>query len=93
MRVGTITQQPNERKWYSIDYSEALDPGDRLSAVEGVSVEPSDLIVVSTLPDEARVRLQVSGGQDGATYKATVQVRTVSDELWEDELIVRIKAV
>lgn len=93
MRVGTITQQPNERKWYSISYAEALDPEDRLSAVEGVSVEPNDLTVVSALPDEARVRLQVSGGQSGVTYKVTVQVRTVADELWEDELIVRIKAV
>lgn len=93
MRVGTITQQPNERKWYSIDYSEALDPGDRLSSVEAVTVEPEGASVVSTLPDESRVRLQVSGGQDGLTYKVTVQVRTVSDELWEDELMVRVKEV
>lgn len=93
MRVGTITQQPTERKWYSIDYREALDADDRLSSVEAVAVDPPELTVVPVLPSDDRVRLQVSGGQDGATYKITVQVRTVSDELWEDELIARIKAV
>lgn len=93
MRVGTITQQPTERKWYSISYSEAMDADDRLSSVESVAVDPPGLTVMPVLPTDDRVRLQVSGGQDGTTYKVTVQVRTAADELWEDELIVRIKAV
>lgn len=93
MRVGTITQQPAERKWYSIDYSEALDADDRLSSIESVVTNPADLVVTSMLPTDDRVRLQISGGVDGGTYKVTVQARTASDELWEDELIVRIKEV
>lgn len=93
MRVGTITQQPSERKWYSIDYSEALDAGDRLSAVESVTVTPSGLSATAVLPTEDRVRLLIAEGQDGVTYKVTVQVRTVADELWEDELVVRVKEV
>ncbi|NVZ08020.1 hypothetical protein HW932_01940 [Allochromatium humboldtianum] len=93
MRVGTITQQPAERKWYSIDYSEALDPGDRLSAVDSVAVEPEGLSAVATLPEDDRVRLFISEGQDGVVYKVTVQTRTVANELWEDELVVRVKEV
>lgn len=93
MRVGTITQQPNERKWYSIDYREALDAGDRINQVEAVTVTPEGLTATAMLPNDERVRLLLSGGQDGVTYKVTVQVRTVADELWEDELMVRVKEV
>lgn len=93
MRVGTITQQPTERKWYSIDYSAALDTDDRLSTLDVVFVEPEGLEVTAVLPTDDRVRLLVWGGQSGVTYKVTTRVRTAADELLEDELIVRIKEV
>jgi len=93
MRVGTVTQQPNERKWYSIDYREALDDGDAITAVLGTTVTPSGLAVSPTLPDEFRVRLFLQGGVDGTTYKITVQVETAGGEVFEDELVCRVKEV
>jgi len=93
MRLGTVTQQPNERKSYSFVYNDALDYGDEIESVISCETVPGDMDVPPILATNQRVRIFCSGGTDGSIYKLTVRVQTSGGEILEDELIIRIKEV
>jgi len=93
MRLGTTTQQPNERKSYSIVYDDALDEGDSVSLVELCIAEPDDMSVSPVLATDSRVRVWCEGGTTGETYKVTVRVLTAGGEKLEDELFIRVRGI
>ncbi len=91
MKVGTIKKQPSEVRTLSIKYDDALDIGDEISLVTSCTVDPTgELTVTPTLATTSRIRLWISGGIDGATYKVTVVVNTVGGETHEDEVTVKV---
>ncbi|MEF9946841.1 MAG: hypothetical protein RR800_00615 [Comamonas sp.] len=93
MKLGQIEQQPEERRSYSINYSNYLD-GDRVEQAEGIA-EPAGLVVeaVGIYDDGQRVRFWVRGGQAGGSYKISITVRTVGGETLQDEVMAKIKEV
>lgn len=93
MRLGTVTQQSGERIAYSINYAKALDDGDSISTVLSCTALPDDLNVAPVLASESRVRVWASGGTPLTTYTITVRVETAGGEIFEDELICRVKDV
>lgn len=97
MKVGTFTKQPSERISKSIRYTEALDPGDSISMVTSCVVTPSsefnDLSASPVLVSEDRVRIWTEAGVDGVAYKVTVTVQTANGEVFEDELVVKVKEI
>lgn len=93
MLLGTVRQQPQEKKSYSVDYSEALGANDDVAQIEACFSEPDDLVVTPVLASGTRVRVWVSGGVDGQTYKITLRVLTSGGEILEDELLCRVKAL
>ncbi|MBD9415929.1 hypothetical protein IB234_15305 [Pseudomonas sp. PDM16] len=91
MKLGNFPKQPAERLSKSITYADALDDGDEVSAVMSCVVDPAGLVVVPTLVNGSRVRLWVSEGEDGSSYKITVKVQTAGGEIFEDELTCKVR--
>lgn len=90
MKLGTVTQQPTERQSYTIDYSEALTDGDNVETA-WATVSPEGLIVENVSPIDPKVRLWVTGGVSGTSYKVTVTTNTADGRIFQDELIFKIK--
>lgn len=93
MKIATIKKQPNERRRYGIDYSEALDLNDEIITVSAV-VDPVGLTVNTGVAAGDFVNLTCEGGTDGQAYKVTLTVTTTnSNEIIEDEVTVRVKEI
>lgn len=95
MKLGTFKKQPRERISKSVRYDKALDSGDTVTTVLTCTVEPTghidDLTATPALIAGDRVRLWTDKGQDGQSYKVTLTVETANGEIFEDELIVRVR--
>jgi hypothetical protein len=91
--LGTFFKQPAEVESYTINYTDDLaDEQDHLSTATAV-VEPAGLLIDSTFVFDPRVRLFISGGTDGTTYKVTVTAQTTGGRTLEDEFKVKVKEV
>lgn len=90
MKLGTVTKQPAERFSYTISYEEALTLGDNLETANA-SVTPEGLEVNNIGVYDPRVKLWVSGGTNGMTYKITITVTTADGRIFQDELLFKIK--
>lgn len=90
MKLATITKQPIERFSYTISYEEALTVGDNVQAAT-VVVTPAGLTIDNVGVYDPRVKLWVSGGTAGVSYKVTVDVTTADGRIFQDELIFKIK--
>lgn len=94
MKLGTVTQQPQERLSYSVNYADALTDGDNLK-LDGVTalVSPAGLLVDEVTVIDPRVRFYASGGTSGVTYKVTLSVETDEGRRFQDELIFKVKEI
>ena len=94
MKIATVNKQPNEKRRWGIDYTDALDPGD---LIVGVTItEPTgDVSIVSAIVQGGlKIRFQVIGGVDGITYKLTSTITTTNtNEIIEDEIFVKVKEI
>jgi GH24 family phage-related lysozyme (muramidase) len=92
VKIATVQKQPGEKRRWGIDYSEALDAGDQVISVSSESTPEGLTVNAYNGPDS--VRVSCSGGTDGVTYKVTLTVTTTnSNEIFEDELYVRVKEI
>lgn len=97
-KLATYEQQPGERLDYDVWYAHEPDGGadwlvngDTVDAVT-LTVDPVGLTVDSlTFPD--RVKLWVSGGAHGVSYKVTLRASTVEGRTKESELTFKIKEI
>lgn len=92
MNLGSYDKQPAEVLDYDVDYSEWLTRGDNVEATE-VEVVPPGLTVESTFINDPRVKIWLSGGQHGVTYKLTVTTTTTDGRKKQDEFKIRVKDV
>lgn len=90
MKLGTVTKQPAERFSYTISYEEALTLGDNL-ATATASVVPEGLTIDNLGVYDPRIKVWVSGGTAGVSYKLTVTVNTVDGRIFQDEITFKIK--
>ena len=89
MIIGTFTQQPAEYLDYDIPYE--LTSGDSLSSATA-TVSPAGLTVGSPLVIPGnKVKIWISGGVSGVTYKVEVTTTTTLGRIKQDELRFRIK--
>ena len=92
MILAKYEKQPAEVKDYDIDYSEWLTAGDNVQAAS-VEVAPVGLTVESTFINDPRVKIWVSGGTTGTTYKLTVTATTADGRVKQDEFKVKVKDI
>ena len=86
--LGLAKKQPGERLDYDVDFERWLADGDTMlsaSAVadEGVIVE--DVEVIHPL-----VKVWLSGGTSGQTYKVTVTLQTTEGRIKEADFKIRV---
>lgn len=92
MILGNFTKQPVDVLDYDIDYSQWLTTGDNVESFT-VVVEPSGLTVDNTFTNDPRVKIYLSGGTDGATYKITVTMTTADGRVKQDEFKLKVKDI
>lgn len=97
MRIGKLyTLTPNERKRYTIEYSDWLDTGETIDAVEFTieeeittppfEITDDDIDVGGTL-----IAFFAEGGIDGSSYKVIVKVTTSNGQVKEDHILYAVK--
>jgi len=90
MNFGTFLKQPAETLDYDLDYAEWLVPGDRVVGANVLS-EPVGLELDSTFIDSPIVKLWLSGGTHGTTYKLTITTTTDGGRIKQDEFKLKVK--
>lgn len=91
--IGNINQQPSDNLDYDIDCTDLIGSGDTVASVTvaSTSADLSVLAVVAATADA--VKVWITGGISGVTYKVTVTVTTTLGRVKQDELKVKIKEV
>lgn len=87
--IAKITQQPNDRLTYDIDFGEWIPSGDVVTTAV-VSVDPVGLTASYALQHPI-VRLWLSDGTNGSTYKVTILASTAEGRQKEVEVQVKIR--
>jgi hypothetical protein len=93
MILGTLTKQPGDSLDYDIDYSDWLTSDDNVSsATTAVSPDVVGGVTVDLINiNDPRVKLWISGGVSGVTYKITITMETSDGRIKEDEFRLRVK--
>lgn len=90
MNIGSFSKQAVEVLDYDVDYSDWLTPGDNVLSAD-TQVEPQGLTVDAVFVNDPRIKIWLSGGADGATYKLTVTTHTADGRVKQDEIKIKIK--
>jgi len=96
MNLGKYFKSPDERKRYSIDYTDWLDTGEQLSAVTfeviPVDADPVAIDGIAIETGNKSVVFYASAGLDGKSYKAIATMTTSGGQVKEDTVQYTIKA-
>jgi hypothetical protein len=96
MNLGKYFKSPDERKRYSIDYTDWLDTGEQLSVVTfEVTPVDADPVVIDGIAIETgnkSVVFYASAGLDGRSYKAIATMTTSGGQVKEDTVQYTVKA-
>ena len=95
MNIGSFRKQPVERIDYDIDFSEYL-AGDTIlaSPAPTVAITPAGSLnqdVVAVMTGSKKVKVWLTGGTSGQTYKVEVTVNTTAGRVKQVEFRVRVK--
>ncbi len=91
MILDTYTKQPAEVLDYDIDYTDWLEAGDiivgkTVTVDTGLNIDSSSIFGASL-----KVKVWLSGGTHGTTYKVTVTITTLLGMVKQDEFKIRVK--
>lgn len=96
MQLGKFFKVPDDRKRYSIDYSEWLDSGETVSGVTfGVTPADSSPVLIdgnSINPSATGVVFYASAGNVGTTYVVAVTMTTGGGQVREDTVQYTVKS-
>lgn len=97
MRLGTFAKSPQERKRYTIDYTDWLETAETITAaLYTIRQATSPALVVdaqSILTGNKKVSFYVSGGDDTETYDVEVKITTSTGQIKEDVVSFTVKEV
>lgn len=91
--IATFEKQPADVLDYDIDYATWLPDSDEI-ATAVATVTPADGLEVETtllIQNNTRVKIWVSGGVTGTTYKVEITVTTDDGRVKQDEIRFRVK--
>lgn len=96
MILAKYEKQPAEVKDYDIDYAEWLGPvGDTVASTTAIVTSATEaaptLEIDYIMESSTTVKLWISGGTGGVSYKVTVQMTTAGGRLDESELVFKVK--
>lgn len=93
MRLGKFIKTPNERKRYTVDYSNWLETVETLATVD-FTIDPVGTLEIDAfeiMPGNKKVMFYVSGGDAAVTYHVTILVSTSSGQTKEDVIYYIVK--
>lgn len=85
-------KQPSEVLDYDIDASEWLPSGDNVIGAS-VTVDNATLVVDKTTINDDRIKIWLSSGTDGITYKVTTKINTEDGRTKEVDFSVKVKDI
>lgn len=91
--LATFTKQPADVQDYDIDYSEycgSFAPADTLAGDPVVTTDPG-ITVDSVSRVGSVVKVFLSGGTTGTTYKVTCRATTTGQRVKEVEIKIKVK--
>ena len=87
--LGVVRKQPGDRLDYDIDFTDWLVDGDSLAAASAVADDNSITIgTVQVIPP--LVKIWISGGTAGQSYKITVTTTTTAGRVKEVDFKLRV---
>lgn len=86
--MKTFRKQPADVLDYDIDLSDWIEAGDSIQSI--AITAPTGITVDSTSIASPRVKIWISGGTDGETYKLSPRITTTSRVLEVDFLVIVI---
>lgn len=92
------TKQPGDTQDYDIDFDDYLtfhsDTGasHAATAETGITLASSQLLTANGVTN-SRIKVWLSGGADGTTYKVTVTLTTTGGRVKQAEISVKVKEV
>ena len=91
--IATFEKQPADVLDYDIDYATWLPDNDAIAeAVATVTpVGGMEVDLTLVIQDNTRVKIWVSGGVSGTTYKVEITVTTDDGRVKQDEVRFRVK--
>lgn len=89
--LGTYPKQPLERLDYDIDFSEWLSTGDTI--VSASVIAATGIVAEAPLVDATQkiVKVWITGGTSGGTYKIQVTAITSEGRIKEGEIRIKVR--
>lgn len=89
---GKFTKQPIEVQDYDIDFNEYLEFHNDV-AVSHTSFAEAGVSILSSNLTGGVVKLFISGGTDGNTYKVSATITTQGGRVKQGDILVKVKEV
>lgn len=89
--MNLFQKQPADQLDYDLDFSQWLTDDDTLVGVTATSNVPEELIIESVSIEGQSIKVWVSGGENGETYKVTATVTTTLGRIKELDFKIRVK--
>lgn len=90
--LGKFNKQPVEVQDYDIDFNEYLEFHND-AAVSHTAVAETGLTVEASNLSAGIVKVFVSGGADGNTYKVSATITTLGGRVKQGDILVKVKEV
>ena len=85
-------KQPSEVLDYDIDIIDWLSVGDNVIGAN-VTIDMSGLVVDKTTINDDRIKIWLSSGLDGITYKVTAKITTEDGRVKEVDFKIKVKEI
>jgi hypothetical protein len=89
--MNLFQKQPADQLDYDLEFSDWLTSGDTINGATAVSDVPTELIIQSVSVSGQIVKVWISGGVTGSTYKVTATVTTAQGRIKELDFKIRVK--
>lgn len=89
--MNIFQKQPADQLDYELDFSEWLSGGDTIAGAVAVSSTPDELMIETVQTFSQSIKVWVSGGEDGQTYKVTATVTTAQGRVKELDFKIRVR--
>ena len=89
--MNLFQKQPADKLDYDLDFSDWMATDDTLTGAVATSSVPDELIIESVTISGQTVKVWISGGTSGTTYKVTATVTSSQGRIKELDFKIRVK--
>ncbi len=87
----TLTKQPADQLDYDVNFDRWLPDGDYITSGNAVLDKTGELVIDSISITDQVIKVWMSGGVSGTTYKITITAATAGGRIKETEFRLRVK--